>query len=445
MFLTPNNLPVIPLHGKQNVHLIGANGIGMLGAKNWLEASGFTVTGTDISGGIPETEPPIWADLMVVSSAIQDSHPQYQWGISNKIPVIHRSECIKQLMPPSVSISVCGAHGKTTSASLLAHLLSYFTNSCSFMIGGFMKSLQSSAKLNKTDRYCVLESDESDGSMLNMVGKYTLITNVDNEHLDFYGSFERYIQSMKAFAANSEKCVIHTSCKEYGFEGDNLIWYGSETSDLEVVDCDSDTPKTYFTAFGPWGTIRIKTNLLGNHMVQNILGCLNILCILSKADTAIKMTGEELNSGFSSFKGVKKRGEVTRHNDVTFINDYAHHPTEIAATIQAYRDTYPGKIIKIVWEPHRYSRLKMNGLDAFKASFAQANELVILPIHAASEDADPEFTQERLSNFMGGKPIDPSQVYEYLKAAVPGDVIICMGAGRSYELFNNALEQLKNS
>jgi UDP-N-acetylmuramate--alanine ligase len=439
MFLTPNNLTVAPLSGKRNVHLIGANGIGMIGAKNWLEASSINVTGTDLSGGIPETETPVGAEILVVSSAISDTHPQYQWALSNGIPVIHRSECIRQLIPPSVTIAVCGAHGKTTSSALLAHLLTQFTNACSFMVGGFVTSLGSSAKLIKPTKYCVLETDESDGSMLNMIGRYSMITNVDNEHIEYYGSFEKYLASMKAFAAGSEKCFIHTSCKSYGFSGDNLVWYGSE--DLQLHPSLTEPPMSDFIAVGPWGELPIRTNLLGDHMAQNILGCLSVLFELSKVDSSIKFTGESLNSGFASFQGIKKRGEVTRYMDLVLVNDYAHHPTEIAATIKAYRDNYRGRL-KVIWEPHRYSRLRLNGLDSFKSSFILSDEVVVLPIHSASEAPDPEFTQEGLAGFIGGRAIDASQVHEYVKAAEPGDIIVCMGAGSSYKVFNDAIENL---
>jgi UDP-N-acetylmuramate--alanine ligase len=460
MFLTPNKCSeydlVLDLSSRiHNVHLIGAAGIGMQGLKAWLAGNSqisITYSDKNILDGIPEdSNPPDSTDLMITSSAISVNHPQYLWAMKHNIPVIHRSTALKTLIPPSSKlISISGAHGKTTTTALIAYAL---YDETSFMVGGVLQNYKTSAIFKSNAPYCVIEADESDGSMLNLIGEIGLVTNLDKEHTNYYGSFDEYLNSMWLFIQKTVEqgvCYVHYSCYEHLRDlsshtidqSETLLngikWYGTNSS-ISPSNIRFNLDGTVFDLIVPWGIWHdVETKLIGQHMVENIVGAIAILTECGKSESFIR---EKIRT----FSGVKKRGESFKYANRWFIQDYAHHPTEIYATIAAYRNIHLGKIYAL-WEPHKYSRLAENGLSSFKESFVLADEIWMTPVWSAGEEYDPDYSIEQICTTIAVKAVletPKSIAYHILHNTAPGDLIIAMGAGQIYDIFNSALNILK--
>ena len=403
----------------------------------WLDGAGKTVTLTDkqsVSGMIPEDKMPVGTDCIVVSSAIQTSHLQYIWACANTVPVIHRSECVKQFMQRDGTqvVSISGAHGKTTTSSLLANILS-LAGPTTFMVGGLVKNYSATARYVANAKYVCIEADESDGSMLNLGGDINLLTNLALEHINYYRSFDNYVTQMRNFLLLAKNRIAHSSCKGYLGAIKDVTYYGVDY-DSKVINLQTSKNGMEFTLITSNDAYSIRTKLIGHHMIENIAGCVKIC-------ESLGLDKQIILDGIAEFKGTKKRSEIFESNGVLFIQDYAHHPNEIATTLESFKNISTGRVC-VLWEPHKYSRLEVNGLDRFVKALEQADEVWILPVWGAGEDFVEKYSQENLvlklpNSFQVAGAED---VRRRLQNMVPGDVVIAMGAGGIYKLFEEALQ-----
>ena len=382
------------------VHFVGIGGIGMCGLAELLHAQGVPVTGSDLSKGptverlrdlgieVHNTHDAAHlgrADVVVYSAAIRATNPELLEADRRKIPVIPRAEMLAELMRLQQGIAVAGTHGKTTTTSLITHILGQVGLDPTAVIGGRVRGWgdPSTTRLGAGE-WLVAEADESDGSFLRLAPIYAVITNVDPEHLDHYGSIEALHDAFVEFAAGIPfwgavvVCVDHPGVQTILPRlARRVITYGrTPQADLMASDIRTDGFGMRFVAQRAGERLGdVFLPLVGQHNVLNALAALAIAHELEVpfADAA---------AALGSFGGVERRFEVKgRERDVTVVDDYAHHPAELRATLSAARAAHPGRLIAI-FQPHRYTRTR-DLFDDFASAFHDADVLLVTPIYAA--------------------------------------------------------------
>jgi UDP-N-acetylmuramate--alanine ligase len=443
-------------HNIKRIHFIGIGGIGMSGIAEVLLNLGFTVTGSDLrKTEITErleqlgaqvsyghrTENVRDAQVVVTSSAVKADNPEAQEAKSRAIPVIQRAEMLAELMRMKYSVAVAGAHGKTTTTSLIASVLQSGGLDPTCVIGGRLRSLGTNAKLGSS-QYLVAEADESDGTFLILFPTVAVVTNVDLEHLDFYRDMDEIKAAFLAFmnkvpffglvilcVDNEHLASLIPSLKR------RYMTYGlSERAELRAVDLRHDGFSTRFSLRYK-GTDLGEVNLStpGVHNVVNALAAIGV--------------GMELDIGFTvmrealqQFAGIHRRLELKWDREIKLIDDYGHHPTEIRATLSAIRSLGKGRMV-VAFQPHRYSRTKAL-LGEFVHSFADADALIVTEIYAASEEKIEGISGEWLADRIrsGGHrnvlfaPTREEVVTLVSGIAAPGDVVVTLGAGDIYKV-----------
>ncbi|MCX7338079.1 MAG: UDP-N-acetylmuramate--L-alanine ligase [Alphaproteobacteria bacterium] len=461
----------IPQQSVKHLHFVGIGGIGMSGIAEVLHNLGHQVRGSDVAKsnnvlrlqklGIPvdighEAKNVDGAQVVVVSSAVKADNPEVLTARRMGIPVIQRAEMLAELMRLKRSIAISGTHGKTTTTSLAAALLDAAGLDPTVVNGGIINAYNTNARLGTGD-WIVVEADESDGSFTRLPATIGVITNIDPEHMEFYGTVETLKKAFLEFIGHipfygaAILCADHPTVMElaakisdrrvvtYGFASNatvraiNLRMTENGTLfDVEIAGClPVQTFINSSVAVMPLPH-RIKDLFLpmvGKHNVQNALSAVAIAQELGLSE-------ETIRSAFEQFKGVKRRfTKVGVSGGITIIDDYAHHPVEIQTVIRAAKQATTGKIV-VVMQPHRYTRL--NSLFAeFSACFDGADKVIITPIYTAGEDAIENVTSAHLVAAVKENGI--SQVYEIQEQkelpymlrslAQPGDMILCLGAG----------------
>jgi UDP-N-acetylmuramate--alanine ligase len=403
------------------LHFIGIGGIGMSGIAEILLDLGYKVSGSDLgSSAVTENlkskgavvyqghaaQNIEGADLIVISSAIDKKNPEILRAKELEIPIIRRAEMLAELMRLKYGIAIAGSHGKTTTTSLIATIFQEAQLDATHVIGGIVSNLGGNAR--KGDgQYLIAEADESDGSFLYLNPIMAAITNIDNDHLDHYGTEERIAEAFVEFMnkipfygriainANDKKSVaVREKIKR------PLIWYGIEADpgDVDYVakNVQFSAEGTSFELFHKGQPLAvIETPLMGNHNISNALAAIAIA-----HESGIKI--EVIQAGLRKFKGVGRRLEkIYKKDSFLVIDDYGHHPTEVRATISALKavDKRP---LTVIFEPHRYSRTQ-NFWTEFQDCFQGCDELYITPIYAASEAPLPGITSEALVNLMSAR------------------------------------------
>ncbi len=439
----------------QHVHFVGVGGIGMCGLAELLHNQGYRVSGSDLRAG-PTVERLRRlgidvhqghdagqlgdADVLVYSSAVRGNNPELAEAERRKIPVIPRAEMLAEVMRLKEGIAVAGSHGKTTTTSLIAHVLGAAGLDPTAVIGGRVLASDASpstTRLGEGD-LLVAEADESDGSFLRLAPVIAVITNIDPEHLDHYGSYEALEQAFVTFANRvpfwglSVLCLDHPGVQAivprmkrrtttYGFASQAELSAGDPTLD------EGGTRFVVRRRGERLGAARIR--LPGRHNVQNALATLAVALELevSFADAA---------DALDSFLGIERRferkGEAA---GVTVVDDYGHHPAEIRATLASAREVHRGRIV-VAFQPHRYTRTR-DLWDDFVAAFNDADVLLVTEIYAAGEDKIPGVDVEALVEAIrahGHHQADVVADLEELavrvaRAAEPGDLVITLGAG----------------
>jgi UDP-N-acetylmuramate--alanine ligase len=438
----------------EHIHLVGVGGIGMSGIAEVLLTLGYRVTGSDLRTtevtrrleklgagivyGHSADSIDMGIDVVVVSSAVDDGNPEVVEARALRVPVIRRAEMLAELMRLKYGVAVAGAHGKTTTTSLMAAVLGEGGYDPTLVIGGRLKSLGGSNARLGTSRYMVAEADESDGSFVALKPVIAVVTNIDREHMNHYRTMERLVDAYVEFVnsvpfyGRAILCVdsdevrgmlprIRKRVVTYGFSAD---------ADLRAVEVRRDGFKTSFevirrgVALGP-----VELAMPGRHSVLNAL---------ASVATALElgMDFSDCSKALSAFEGVMRRFEVKGEcNGVTVIDDYAHHPTELRATLGAARDGFSQRVLA-VFQPHRYSRLADLFKD-FAAAFEDADEVVVTDIYAAGEqpleEASAQLLVDAIRRLHDGPvsylPFDDTLAPRVAELSRPGDLVITMGAG----------------
>jgi UDP-N-acetylmuramate--alanine ligase len=443
---------------KYHIHFVGIGGIGMSGIAELLLNLGYTVSGSDVRrsditdrlqslGGVffegHAAEQIAGADVVVFSSAIDKTNPEVTAAFNASVPVIPRAEMLAELMRLKYSIAVAGAHGKTTTTSLVASVLAGGGLDPTVVIGGKLKSIGSNALLGQGD-FIVAEADESDGSFLKYSPAIAVVTNIDREHLDFYKDLDHIKEVFLSFIDRIPFYGLAVLCLDNEAVQDliprirkRFITYGtSPHADLQALDviCKGLTSK--FNAVYKGETLgSVHLSLPGEHNVYNSMAAIVVGLELGIDFKKIKSTLERV-------EGVQRRLEIKGTAEgITVIDDYGHHPTEIKTTLTALSQGWPGKRKVVVFQPHRYTRTRAL-FDDFARSFYQADVLLVLPIYAASEQPIEGVDSRRLCESIRAHGHKDVRFVEDGNAAVAAltevvtadDVVLTLGAGNVYQV-----------
>jgi len=441
------------------IHFVGIGGIGMSGIAEVMHNLGYPVQGSDIAEtanverlkrlGIPVAIGQEGGNLgaaqaVVVSSAVTADNPEVIAARERQIPVVRRAEMLAELMRLKWCVSVAGTHGKTTTTSLCAALLEAGEFDPTVINGGIINAYGTNARLGEGD-WMVVEADESDGTFVKLPATLAVITNIDPEHLDFYGDFETLRAAFYQFLENVPfygaviLCMDHPEVQALmpHIRDRRLITYGfSKQADLRPAALTFSRGGAYFDAeFDDRRTgatrriAELHLPMPGEHNVQNALAAIAVGLQLGLDDATLR-------AGLSGFAGVGRRFSKTGEaGGITVIDDYAHHPVEIAAVLSAARQAYTGRLLAVV-QPHRYSRLS-HLFDEFCTCFNQADAVLVAPVYTAGEEPIEGVDAWALVQGLrahGHRSVAAVAGPEELAGAVAarvgdGDLVVCLGAG----------------
>jgi UDP-N-acetylmuramate--alanine ligase len=438
---------------KYHIHFVGIGGIGMSGIAELLLNLGYTVSGSDLKssditerlrslGGIVHeghaAERIQGADVVVVSSAVRPDNPEVQAAQRASIPVIPRAEMLAELMRLKYSVAVAGAHGKTTTTSIVAAVLASGGLDPTVVIGGKLIGVGTNAVLGRGE-FIVAEADESDGSFLRYSPAIAVVTNIDREHLDFYPDLAAIQRVFLEFIDNIPFYGLAVLCLDNEPIQDLIphikkryTTYGmNPQADFQIRNVLVEGRRTRFSVFRRRRKLgRFKLNLPGIHNVYNAAAS---IVVATELDIPIARIQAALESLSGVQRRLEVRGEVT---GVTVVDDYGHHPTEIKMTLQAVRECWPERRLVVVFQPHRYTRTRAL-LDEFARAFYQSDVLLVLPIYAASEEPIAGITGQALSERINAHGHKQVVFAEGIAAAaaqlksmlMPGDLLLTLGAG----------------
>ncbi|MDF1657294.1 MAG: UDP-N-acetylmuramate--L-alanine ligase [Verrucomicrobiales bacterium] len=455
------------------VHLIGVAGSGMSGLASLLLGLGHRVSGSDrvtsreterlekvgLSFSSPHSAEAVAdAEVVIYSSAIKPGNAAYDAAIKNGTPLLRRAEALASIMQSKKGVVVAGTHGKTTTSALAAHVLKVGAKAPSHYVGAEIPILGTNANWDDKGEFFVAEGDESDGTLTNFHSEHAILLNVEEEHLDFYkdgidqirGVFGQFCDQT---AGKIFYCGDDRHAEEVCGDRPNAVSYGwRKELDFSAGDLTPKGAGTEFTVYRrgeEYG--RVRLGIPGRH---NVLNALAVIALADEAGVSFDLVDEALGS----FRGAKRRFELKRHEDfVTIVDDYGHHPTEIAATIQTARSQHAGRLI-CLFQPHRFSRTQLLR-DEFGKCFDGVDELWVTDIYPASEQPIPGITGETIVeavNELGevGKaqsyPDLPSLHLPVGKGLKAGDWVMTLGAGNIHEVGTrlakdlSELDQLKS-
>ncbi|MCE9506877.1 MAG: UDP-N-acetylmuramate--L-alanine ligase [Alphaproteobacteria bacterium] len=449
------------------VHIIGIGGIGMSGYAEVLHNQGYQVQGSDqaesanvlrlralgvrvMVGHAADNiydEKKQLCSVVVRSTAVKDGNPEVVAARQNKVPVIPRVELLAELMRSKWCINISGTHGKTTTTSMIGHVLEKTGLDPTVINGGIINAYGSNTRMGKS-HWMVVEADESDGTFAKLPSVASIITNIDPEHMDYYGTFDKVKEAFVAYAHNLPFYGVVIACIDHPVVAELLpqfqrktITYGfSDKADIRAVNVQT-TPEgvVYDIQFNsrlsrfPREMKGVKLPMFGPH---NILNSLTTFAVGHE----LNLSAEKIAEAMSKFSGVKRRFTTTGIvNNITIIDDYGHHPTEIAAVLQAGREAISGKgngrIIAVV-QPHRYTRLS-NLFEEFCACFKNADEVIVADVYSAGEEPIAGVNRDALVSGIKKQGKEKVHALESPQAlaplvqqiAKPGDFVICLGAG----------------
>ena len=452
-----------------HIHFVGIGGIGMSAIAELLLGLGYRVSGSDLNTSdithrLQELGATIHnghhpdqikeASVIVTSTAISQDNPEVTAAREQGIPIIPRAEMLAELMRIKYAIAISGAHGKTSTTSMVAHILDRAGLDPTVVIGGLLKHLNTNALQGQGD-YIVAEADESDGSFLKYTPAIAAVTNIDLEHLDYYTGIEDIKSKFKQFINSVPFYGLAVVCLDNEHIQDILpdirvryTTFGlTAQADLRAQDIEFEGIKSLFmvvhhgTALG-----RIRLNLSGRHNISNALAAIAISLELNISFSTIKRALEDID-------GVKRRLEIKGDTKgILVMDDYGHHPTEIKATLKAIRESRPGKRVVVIFQPHRYSRTQAL-FDAFTRAFYQSDILIVLPIYAASETPIKGVSSQTLCQGIkahGHKKVhyvdgvDPCLAM-LVDTVKPNDLVLTLGAGDVYRLGETFVQNLEKA
>lgn len=455
----------------QHIHFVGIGGSGMSGIAEVLLTRGYHVTGSDLAssdvtrrlealGGTVfighDASHVKGAQVVVVSSAVQDSNPEVVAAKTNVVPVIPRAEMLAELMRLKFGVAIAGAHGKTTTTSLVASVLAHAGLDPTFVVGGKVNAMGTHARLGRSD-LLIAEADESDGSFLRLSPSIAVVTNVDREHLDHYGSMDRLEAAFLEFVNKVPfygaavlcaddvrlRAMLPQMQKRY-------VTYGIHaSSDAHVPDFQATeiTVQRGVTNFrvrhqgkelGPF-----RLTIPGVHNVSNALAA---IAVALELDAPLDL----IRTGMAAFSGVERRFHVRGEKDgVVVVDDYGHHPTEIRLTLATVKTVWPGRLV-VIFQPHRYSRTR-DLVDDFAHAFDQADVVYVTPVYAAGESPVPGVSGETLVERIRAAGHPEVHWMDHADGAIsrlipelqPGDRVLTLGAGDVWKMGVELLRTLE--
>jgi UDP-N-acetylmuramate--alanine ligase len=452
---------------KYHIHFVGIGGIGMSGIAELLLNLGYTVSGSDLkSSEITERLKRFGgrilkghaadhvgdADVVVVSSAVDADNPEVRAARQASIPVIPRAEMLAELMRLKYSIAVAGAHGKTTTTSIVSAVLDRGGLDPTVVIGGKLKSIGTNARLGEGE-FIVAEADESDGSFLKMSPTIAVVTNIDREHLDHYPDLDAIKSAFLDFIDRIPFYGLAVLCLDNeSVQGlipeikKRYTTYGMSTqADVQARNVIFEGLRSRFTLHHkgePLGDIRL--NLPGIHNVYNAMASVAVGFELS-------IPFETVKAALETVEGVQRRLEIKGDvSGITIVDDYGHHPTEIKTTLQAAKEAWPDRRMVVVFQPHRYSRTRAL-FDEFTRSFYQSDVLLVLPIYSAGEKVIEGVDSSCMCDGIrrhGHKEVICKDTIATAVAGlkdilVPGDILLTLGAGDVWKVGEEILRHLR--
>lgn len=466
-FNLPKQLEIKMFFKPQRLHFTGIGGIGMSGIAEVLLNLGYEVTGSDvrlspITDRLQSLGAQVWeghdgthvsgAKVLVVSSAIDPANPEVQEARRLQIPIIPRGELLAELMRIKYGIAVAGSHGKTTTTSMIASVMSHAGLDPTVVVGGRVKGMGgTNARVGRSE-FLVVESDESDGSFLKLAPILAIVTNIDREHMDHYESLDHLLDSFATFVNKVPFYGAAILC----LDNENvlqilprvqrrIITYGvSPQADLFITSSSSGATSSEFH-------LRFEGKDLGSFQVgvpgpHNVLNATAVVAACLELEVPI----EKIREGLAAFSGVDRRFQIRGvAADVTVVDDYGHHPTEVKATLATARTCNFNRVL-VLFQPHRYSRT-YHLMDDFARSFHQADQVILLDIYAASEKPIEGVTSQALcerlrafghrdAQYAGGMD---EGIRMITSVARPGDVILTLGAGSVSQAGDRILEALR--
>ncbi|MBB6577145.1 UDP-N-acetylmuramate--alanine ligase [Comamonas odontotermitis] len=465
-------------HAIQRIHFVGIGGAGMSGIAEVLHNLGYVVSGSDLSDGATlqhlrdagittfvghDAAHIANAQAVVTSTAVQADNPEVLAARARNIPVVPRAQMLAELMRLRKGIAIAGTHGKTTTTSLVTSVLAEAGWDPTFVIGGKLNSAGANARLGSGE-YIVVEADESDASFLNLLPVMAVVTNIDADHMDTYGhdfgrlksAFVDFLNRMP-FYGNAIVCTDSPAVAEIVDRvACTVTTYGlNEAAQIRAVDVRADNGQMRFTVQRRTAEglpdLDVVLNLPGEHNVLNALSAIGVAMALGLDDAA-------LLRALAGFKGVGRRfqryGEASLANGgkFTVIDDYGHHPVEMAATIAAARGAFPGRRLVLAFQPHRYTRTR-DCFEDFVKVIGGADAVLLAEVYAAGEAPIVAADGRALARAVrvAGKvePIFVEQIAELPQAIVDhakdGDVLLCMGAGSIGSVAGKVMELLSNN
>jgi UDP-N-acetylmuramate--alanine ligase len=441
------------------IHFIGIGGIGMSGIAEVMHNLGYTVQGSDASDnynvkrlaekGIRtfvghEAQNIESAEIVVVSTAIKRDNPELAAARERRLPVVRRAEMLAELMRFKSCVAVAGTHGKTTTTSLVATLLDAGGLDPTVINGGIINAYGTNARMGD-GQWMVVEADESDGTFLKLPADVAIVTNIDPEHLDHFGSFDGIKDAFRSFIDNipfygfAVMCIDHPTVQDLvgRIEDRRIITYGQNPqADVRLIDVEQKGGQTRFS-------VLIRDRRPGFRMEINELmlpmpgwhNALNATAAIAVA-TELGVTPEAVRKALAGFGGVKRRFTRTGEwNGVAVFDDYGHHPVEISAVMKAARASTDGQVIAVV-QPHRYTRLH-SLFDQFCTCFNDADAVIVAPVYAAGEQPIPGADRDALVQGLKARGHRNAMALERSEdlagivksVARPGDYVVCLGAG----------------
>jgi UDP-N-acetylmuramate--alanine ligase len=449
----------IELAKTEIIHFVGIGGIGMSGLALIMKSKGFNVKGSDvfinknierlkkdkIEVNIKHTKKNITgATIVVISSAIKKNNPELIEAQKKQLPIYKRGEMLANIVSLTKNIVVTGSHGKTTTTSLLASIFSKTKLDPTIINGGVLNAIKSSAKLGKSD-WCILEADESDGSFIHVPPTYSIVTNIDREHMDYYNSmndlkdlFIRFINKVPSFG-KSFICIDDKNNNDLlkKIKIKNFYTYGTNSKSQFCIKNIKQVKE--FSEYDLTIKLPGKKNMVINGIRIPLLGIHNIRN--STAATAVALTigisKNVIKSGLKEFKGVERRfNKIFTYKEASFFDDYAHHPTEIKEVLNGIRAAYKKEEIICIFQPHRISRLKDLKKD-FSSSFKKADTVILCPVYAAGEKIKLGFNYNNFAkNIIKNSKVklfminDQYELAKLIKNTIYGKkIVVGMGAG----------------
>ena len=462
----------LQINKKNTIYFIGIGGIGMSGIALIMKNLGYNILGSDLSKnnkildqlkkkGIKivfghNTKAILKADIVVVSSAIQKNNAELRLAKNNKIIIVKRADMLAHLINLKKNIIISGSHGKTTITSLISHLLHSNKFHPTIVNGGIINSLNSNASLGKSE-WSVVEADESDGSFLKFKSIYSIVSNIDIEHMDYYKNFKNLKRCFENFLNKTPllgKNIVCIDDKNLKYlvkkiNKKNFLTYGfCNQANLQcknirnirmgmLFDIDVNLPNKKIQIKN------IKTKLLGIHNILNIVATVTIGLLLN-------ISIEKIKASLLSFSGVQRRLTIVYKSKGTIIyDDYAHHPTEIKAVLEACKHNFKNKKIIAIFQPHRFSRMK-DLYNQFIKSFHNANQVLVCPVFSAGERNTKFNLQKFCKDIISYSKIEviqidnKNQIEMYLKRnLLNNEIVIAMGAGSISSWIRDISSRLK--